>query len=232
MNKVKERGRRDRAAEKASVDPEVAERVLGCFSGSPVGMAPSVEVAFGAVYRELSAPEGEPSERKSAVRKAPATSNLASDTRAAERRAINERVADAKPAALTSIRSVRAPGDRCRLLIILGLGMPEGERQAVMLEALDAAMSVPDATEQAVLIVEVTQFLPLAEVYAALGKDAETKGQGIVEYYENLSYKWGMDGLTDYLKSRLGKWRRSALPSRARALLEPDGRGRAKRAGC
>jgi hypothetical protein len=84
MNKGTGGGRRDRAPEKAGVDPEFAKRFLGRFEGSPVGMDTPLEVAFEAVYRELFAPEGEPSERESAVGEAPETSNLASDTRAAE----------------------------------------------------------------------------------------------------------------------------------------------------
>jgi hypothetical protein len=78
MSKATGGGRRDRAPEKAGVDPEFAKRFLGRFEGSPVGMDTPLEVAFEAVYRELFAPEVEPSERESAVGEAPEPSNLAS----------------------------------------------------------------------------------------------------------------------------------------------------------
>jgi hypothetical protein len=138
--------------------------------------------------------------------KAPETSNLASDTdaRAAAPVPPAEQEADGwrKEDALAFIRAVRAPDSRFRLLTILGLGMRVGERQAVLLEALAAAASIPDASEQADLIKQVARFLPPADVEAALRKAPASKGKGLVDKYGKTSDNaLAMGLLHEYLKT-------------------------------
>jgi hypothetical protein len=107
--------------------------------------------------------------------KAPETSNLASDTRAAAPEPPAEQEANGESdAGLAFIRALPAES-RCRSLMLLGLLGPVEERQAILLEALDAATSIPDGSEDADLFDQVARLLPPAEVEAALRKAAAAR---------------------------------------------------------